>query len=304
MQRKIVKHGKSTLSVSLPSKYVQANNLKNGQLMNIEVSRGKLILSAKEKHFDKIETDLTESEEWPIVRILRHLYTAGYDEIDVKYTQQKLPLIRKSLHHITGLEIVEVSPTHCKLKCMSSLDENEYDSLIKRIMWMVLSEFDRFLEDIAEGTLATDEVQEILNTVSRLCNLCKRIINKKSIYDSTDSIYAYDFIDSMIEMSVLVLYAYDYLKKNKNIKLTEKEVAFIKQTRDYFYDLILAYQNTNLEKTRTFFEQRKETFDGFLELLNGKNPVIMHYFLMILRNLTPVGNHIIMLGLRKKDKQQ
>jgi phosphate uptake regulator len=59
MKRKIVKHGQSTLTVSIPSKWAKNNNLHNGDLINIEASKDKLILSKEDKYFEEIEIDLT-----------------------------------------------------------------------------------------------------------------------------------------------------------------------------------------------------------------------------------------------------
>jgi phosphate uptake regulator len=304
MERKIVQHGDSTLTISLPSKWAKANKLKGGQFLNIEASHDKLIVSPKVKHFENIETDLSENEEWYVGRIIRHLYTAGYDEITINYsTQRQLALIRKDLELLTGLEVIESKPPYCKLKCTVSIDESEYDALIQRVLWLVLSQFDYLIEDYKKASLSNySEVREIFLTFSKLCNLCRRLINKKNIYDSINSRYAYDFINGLIEISLYIGYSYEYAQKEKKIELTEKEFEFIQKVRDLYFELVNAYQNINVDRTRKFFESRHKMFDQVLELMKDKNPVIIHYFLIILRNMTPIGNHIVMLNLENEKK--
>ncbi|MFA4886978.1 MAG: hypothetical protein WC595_02090 [Candidatus Nanoarchaeia archaeon] len=302
MQRKIVQHGGSTLTISLPSQWAKANNLKNGQFLNLETSQGSLVISLKEKHFDNIETDLSENEDWYVSRIIRHLYTAGYDEITINYSKpNQLSLIRKDLHLLTGLEVIESKPNYCKLKCTVSIDESEYETLIKRVMLLVLSQFDYFIKDCAIKKPANyEEVKQIFYTFCKLCNLSRRLINKKQIYDSINSRYAYDFINGLIEISLYIGYSYDYAKKTDTLDLTKKELELIKTVREMYSNLIFAYQSLNVDKTRIFFESRQALFDNILEVLKDKNPIISHYFLIMMRNLTPIGNHIVMLNLARE----
>ncbi|MBI2630252.1 AbrB/MazE/SpoVT family DNA-binding domain-containing protein [Candidatus Pacearchaeota archaeon] len=302
MQRKIVRHGNSTLTISLPAKWAKVNNLKSGQQLNIETIKDNIIISPKSKYFDSIETDLSENEEWYIGRIIRHLYTSGYDEITIHYSKpNQLALIRKDLGFLTGLEVIESKPNYCKLKCTISVDESEYDTLIKRVLWLILSQFDYFIEDCKnEKTTNHEEVKEIFNTFRKLCNVCRRLINKRHIYDSINSRYAYDFINGLIEISLYIKYSYDYIVKEGKLKLTEDEFNLVQKTREMYYELLIAYQNTNVEKTRVCFESRQAMFDEILNIFKQKNPVIMHYFLIIIRNLTPMGNHILMLNIEKE----
>jgi phosphate uptake regulator len=301
MKRKVVKHGISTLTISLPSKWAKANKIKNGDLMDLEVSKDQLIVSWEGGHFEKVETTLKGGEEWYIHRILRHLYTSGYDEIKVNYSNKgQLELIRKAIVCLTGMEILESNPKYCILKCVVSPDDSEYGEIVERLLWLIQSQFDYFLEDCKKGTPAMrEEVLEIHKTVSKLNNLCRRMINKRPLYDSTLSKYVYWFLTSLLNISSYILYSYDYSMKNNKLKLTEKEFEFVKVTSESYYKLLLAYKNLNIEKTREFFEEREALFDDILEVLREDNPVITHYFLDILREFSSMGNLIISLRVNE-----
>jgi len=186
MKRKIVKHGDSTLTISLPSKWAKANNIKNGQFLNVESSPKGLLISSDEMSPEKLETEIKGDQEWYVYRILRHLYTHGYDEIVMKYsTKEQLSLIRKGLKNLQGFEIVESNSKFCRIKCLTSFGEAEYESTVKRVMWLILSQFDHFIEDVnKKKPLMNEEVNEIFKTILKLNNLCRRLMNKKSPYDS------------------------------------------------------------------------------------------------------------------------
>jgi phosphate uptake regulator len=303
MERKVVKHGASTLTISLPSKWAKNNKIKNGDSLNVEVAKERLIISSSdERHFEEVETTLTGKEEWYVTRILRHLYTSGYDEVKVNYCSlEQLSLIRKAITKLTGMEIVESKPKYCLLKCVISSDDSDYAQLVDRIFWLIHSQFEYFQEDCRKGKPSmAKEVAEIHITVLKLNNLCRRMINKKLLYDSIISKYVYWFLTSLLNISSFILYAYDYLSKSNKINLSEREFKLIKDASDFYYTLILSYKNLNIEKTREFFEKREDLFDEVLEVLRDKNPIISHYFLDILKEMSSIGNLIIALRVNEK----
>ncbi len=298
MKRKVVKHGVSTLTLSLPSKWAGANKIKNGDFLDIEISKDQLIISSGvNKHFEATEATITGDEEWYIARILRHLYTSGYDEIKLNYTnKEQLELIRKGIKNLTGMEIVESKPTYCLLKCVISSDDSDYQQIVNRILWLIHSQFEYFIEDCNKGEPVMEkEVNEIHKTVLKLNNLCRRMINKRPLYDSTASKYVYWFLTSLLNISSFIVYSYNPVSKSKKIKLTKNEFELVKTTSSFFYSLLLAYKNVDLEKTREFFQEREALFDNILEVLKEDNPIITHYFLDILKEMSSIGNLVIAL---------
>ncbi len=302
MKRKVVKHGEGTLTVSLPSNWVKNNNLKQGQLVNVEPSRGKLVISIQDKSFEPVTIPLENGGEWYIGRIIRHLYTSGFDEINIKYTSPKqLPQIREDLRLLTGLELVKSDNNICRLKCMVHTDDSEYDQIVRKIMWILLSKLDYLLEEGEKGNFEMSyEIKELHTTLCRLCNLSKRLINKREIFDSVNSKYAYDFFNAIIEISLLINYSYDHLNTQKKPKLSEFELRLLKEVRDHYQELYNAVVNDKKDNVQKFFESRKGNFESNLELIKKEDPIIIHYFLMMLRTLTPIGNHIAMLNVEKE----
>ncbi|MBU2523383.1 MAG: hypothetical protein KKE23_03790, partial [Nanoarchaeota archaeon] len=304
MKRKIVKHGDSTLTISLPSQWVKANSIKSGQYLNLKSSPQGLLISSDEMSPERLETEITGDQEWYVYRILRHLYTHGYDEIVIRYsTKEQLALIRKGLANLQGFEIVESKSDYCKIKCLTSLESEEYDNTVMRVMWLILSQFDHFIEDInKKKPVMNEEVKEIFKTTLKLNNLCRRLINKKPPYDSVTSKYAYRFLTSLLNISAFIVYSEDYLSKSNKIDLTVQEKELVVRTRDFYHELLNAYQNINVQKTKNFFDKREEMFDSVLEILRDKNPVITHYFLDILKELSSIGNLILVLKLNEESE--
>jgi hypothetical protein len=144
------------------------------------------------------------------------------------------------------------------------------------------------------------EITELHKTILKLNNLCRRMINKKQIYDPVVSKYVYWFLTGLLNISSFIVYISDYIEKTNGIKITEEEFELAKKTKSFFYTLLLAYKNLNIEKARNFFEEREKLFDDVLEVLREKNPVITHYLLEILKEMSSIGNLIIILKVNEK----
>jgi hypothetical protein len=147
-----------------------------------------------------------------------------------------------------------------------------------------------------------NEVNEIFRTITKLINLSRRLISKNPPYDAVTSRYTYRFLTSILNISSFVVYSYDYAKKTDKLELTKTEMDLVLKVRDFYNNLFQSYQNLNVEKTKMFFDEREAMFDNVLEVLRDKNPVISHYFLDILKELSSVGNLILILKINEENK--
>ena len=305
MKRKIVQHGNSTLSLSLPSKWVKSNNIQKGQFLNIDIAERGLVISQEKIKFSSIEINLSNEKEWYINRILSHLYTYGFDEIKINYTEQKqLSLIRKMLAELTGFEIVESNPKYCIIKAVASIDTIEFDNNIKRILFQILSQFDYFIEDIEKKSYSNfDETLEIHKVVTKLINLSKRLINKNLVFGKNTSKYAYNFLIGLLNISRSIIYSYKYAKTN-NSKLNEIESNLIKKTRDFYQELMGAYQNQDMIKIKSFLDERETISEDSLEILKEKNPVVIHFFFDMFKEFSAISNFVIILNTNRENKTE
>ncbi len=303
MKRKLVKHGESTLTVSLPSKWIKNHSLKNGDYLNLDISDQGLILSPESTHYDKIEINFEKRDNWYIEKILTNLYISGFDEIRVKFgSAEQLESVRRCLIELTGFEIVETKKDYCIIKNIASIDSVNYEETIERVFWMILSQFDNFIEDLKKEKLSNYAIStNDHRTIIKQINLSRRLINKKISFGLITSKYVFNFLTSLLNISRIIHYSYEYLKRTDSLNLSEEEMNFILKMREFYYLLILAYKNLNLEKTKTFLEEREKISDDSLEMLRKKNPIIMHFFLDVLKELSGVSNLIFMLTIKNTE---
>ena len=85
MKRKIVQHGPSTLTVSLPAAWVRDYALKKGDEISVERTRSGLLLAAdKERSHGKKRINVSG---FPAIipKTIAALYKCGYDEIIIEF---------------------------------------------------------------------------------------------------------------------------------------------------------------------------------------------------------------------------
>ncbi|MEK6859097.1 MAG: hypothetical protein AABX53_04270 [Nanoarchaeota archaeon] len=300
MKRKLVKHGSSTLTISLPAQWVKNNALENGDFLSIDISDRGLFLYPEKPHFDNVQIDAREKDDWYIDKVLTNLYIFGFDEIKISYEgQHQFDYIREILNRLMGFEIIETKRDSCLVKNMASIDNVDYEETTNRILWMVLSQFDNFIEDISNKKL--EHYESAINdykTIFKLLNLSRRLINKKISYGIITSKYVFNFLTSLLNVSRTIYYSYESLKKGGKIDFAHKEIEFIHKTREFYYDLMLAYKNMNLAKIKEFIEEREQISETSLSILREKNPAIIHFFLDVLKELSGISNLIIILAVK------
>ena len=121
MFRKLIKHGESSLTVSLPRYFVKENNLKKGQEIDIrEVDNGLFLSVNNHKELRLISIDL--SGQFCVIRkILGATYKCGYDEVNITFSSfNELKEIKDALQsQFEGFEIITQGKNNIVIKKIS-----------------------------------------------------------------------------------------------------------------------------------------------------------------------------------------
>ena len=111
IKRKVVLHGDSTLTISLPARWAKKFNIKKGDELNVEENEREIrITNDKEITLDKKQFSVGNLRRLGISYITS-LYRSGYDEIHLDYNNNDyIETIHDVLsNEITGFEIVKHS---------------------------------------------------------------------------------------------------------------------------------------------------------------------------------------------------
>jgi phosphate uptake regulator len=258
MKRKVIQHGPSTLTVSLPVKWVKSHNIKKGDELNIEevgsilqVYTGQERLTTK-----KIKVDFSAKDWGAMHSVLAVLHKSGYDEIEISSDNpEAVKTIQERINTmLMGYEIIEQKGNSCIVKNVSGDYLAELDSLIRRIFLVALSLANNSLEEIKNND--REKLKEVLvleQTINKLTNYCQRLLNKKP-YKDEKTIFTY------IIVWVLESICDDYrdiidfiLAKPKNFTVRKPLLdvySQINSTLEQYYSFFYNYSDSELIKLR------------------------------------------------------
>jgi len=194
MKRKVVKQGTSTLTISLPSKWVKRFALNSGDEVYIEEKDNALLLSSQSPYaIDKKAIDLTGLD--PLVnRCILGAYHAGHDELKlIAPRDQSIAHYKQVIGELNGFELVEEGQNYCILRDISGSSDKEFDNLYRRIFLLI--------KNMAEesAVLLKNQKRDELHAqidkdreVNKFTNICLRHLNKRGYkeFTKTQSIFA------------------------------------------------------------------------------------------------------------------
>ena len=182
MKRSVIQLAGRTLLVSLPAKWVDANNVKKGDELDILEDGHRIIVNTDKVSAITETKDLDADQLGQLIRrYIFALYKKGVDEIKVKYSDPSIvDLIRRTiLNETVGYEIVSQTPKSCVIKLITSGSITEFDNMLRRTFLLLLSMADETLDAIKNSNLEHLSKTALLEEPNnRLTTVCRRSLNK------------------------------------------------------------------------------------------------------------------------------
>ncbi|HIH23916.1 TPA: phosphate uptake regulator PhoU [Candidatus Woesearchaeota archaeon] len=194
MKRRVVQHGPSTLTVSLPAQWVKERGIEKGDDLEIEHHRRGLLISAKRakkndvKHINAFGTH-------PITgKAFAALYKYGYNEIIIHYTHpDELHYLHTIINNgYIGFEIINETKTSVHIKKISEPQQEEFRLLFRRMAFFLLSVADDTHHAAQDHDI--DSYRKLVlrdENINKLADVCRRIVNtgSQTEYKSDTALY-------------------------------------------------------------------------------------------------------------------
>lgn len=275
-QRQLIQHGLSSLTVSLPRKWLDERKLKKGDSVIIKEEGNSLILTT-EKTIErgKISINITGLDYGSIKHYLQGLYRFGYDEIEVlfdkpttiRYKTGEVHAISSFLHEkvnqFIGMEILEQSPNRILLKTIIKEADEDFTNILRRVFLIIKDTSQTLINGIKTGdALTIKTVQEKHEMANKFDNYALRLLNKYGYPDVKKTSIYYHIIAQLdrIVHAIKLVALYTPQKKvfsKEAIRIFEQVHSCLEIYYDFFY-------NFDLKKVETFnrkrYEIRKETW--------------------------------------------
>lgn len=266
MRRKLIQHGLSSLTVSLPSKWIKENNLKKGNEIELDQSNGKLIISTK-KYYEpqKIEVDISNSR--PMIRkIIGATFKSGYDEVNIKFSSfDELKAVQDLMREqFSGFEIINQSKNHILIKNVSQPNFEEFNNVLRRFFFVL----NHMASDVSDAIDKNDS-KWLKNTTlmkiesDKYADYCRRAINMGFEAEFKRLAPLYVIIEQLEKVVDRYRDLADYTSSNE-IEINDKIKSIIKDLSGFqqsFYNLFYKFESGKIVE----FGKNKETLQKALD---------------------------------------
>ena len=290
MQRKVNQIGPSTLMVSLPSKWVKKYNVKKGDSLEVEEKDDQLAIYSQMRcsKGSKVILNINNLNTSVIWYYLITAYRSGADEIELHFikktvqddTAQREIEIASFLQMIVGgfigMEIVRNTPIYAFMKEISTIKQEEYGVIFRRIFYSVLVTFDDILQSVANQDKTT--LMHIFNNadiqINKFVDYCIRIHSKSSARPSAE----YAVILHLEEIGDSL----KHLARLLTVKSSDDKVKEIITALKKLFSTLEKFYFTGDRESLIHFEAQKRTIREMLRSFPKQNDLGV---LMVLTNI-------------------
>ncbi|MBI4441358.1 phosphate uptake regulator PhoU [Candidatus Woesearchaeota archaeon] len=278
MKRSIVQHGSSSLTITLPVKWVEQYGLKKGDELEVEEAGSHLIVAtqkataATKKHITADQGVFTKNN-------LSHLYQLGYDEVEIQYRDAKtLDEIKQRLPDCIGFEIIDQKENWVLIKSIATTLDSEFDTLLRKA-FQITNEMAKSIVSALErheyAKLKDIRSMESLN--NKFTDVCTRILNKRGYKVPHRTMQMYEIVKNIERIADEFKHLCDLTypaRQDKAVLDATKKVC------DYYMTFSMMFYAFDPALKEKLYVQRKVLMQSCTKLID-KNPLLIHHLLNI-----------------------
>jgi len=264
MKRSIIQHGPTTLTISLPVKWVRANDINKGDEVEVQEYGNLLKVFKEERNTKKCKEIAIDYMDKELIRSLIGItFKSGYDVLILTYKNSKMiPYIQERVNSsLLGCEILEQSSNRCVINYVHIDSTKEFKNMVRRMFLILDSLGKRSYEMVKEGSV-DDSILSLEETMNRLCNSCHRLINKERI-DREKLTYFYLVLWTIEGIADEFKYIAEYVVKQK----IEFDISLVKMMRsisglsEKYMRLFYCFQFKKVQEFRQCIIELKNEMD-------------------------------------------
>jgi len=295
MKRKVIQIADSTLLISLPKKWADAQGIKKGNDIDVEVQGSKLVVSPdNEPLMEKTQIALEDSSRF-LRRSIDVLYKYGYDEVEVTFKDPKVTeLVQDCLDELMGYEVVNKSPTSLTLRDITFGRDVEFDAILKRVFFMLIELGKNVHDALKENDKEKfAELAKYDTLINKFTNFCERLLNKKGYHDHKRTTLIYYLVCILEEIGDEYKGMCKYIANNTSYAPSDVVISICQLTNEHFrsfFELHYKFTHEGLFKLKQQKDAIDEKITNHLKTSAGVKDAIMLYrmltIVMQIRNMS------------------
>ena len=218
MKRKVNRVGTNTLTVSLPSKWIENNNITKGQELNLEFDNDKLIISQNEIKHKKKSLEIEINDYLFVYSYLRRAYRLGYTDLIIRCSKENvLKRAKEIISNLLGAEIIDQTNNYLRIFISDPDVEMKFETEMVKCLRLVKIQLEYILLKIKKNQ--NIEKEEIF---SNYYSVIKRIeyFLRKNTLDNENRIQKYtkiSLLNNLHELQRQIGYYFVLSKENINL---------------------------------------------------------------------------------------
>ncbi len=202
--RKLIKFGKSSFVVSIPTAWLKNNSVKKGDHLYLDERADELVLSTNKKPEREPKSYFIESKDKSIDFLKNEIilsYLNNYDIIEIRgELKENLQKVRTIISNLSGLEIIELTSNRLVAKDLLNLSEIDVKTIIRRMDIIIRA----MLEDSLTSSVDNyDSIFERDHDINRLYYLGMRVVRSAVLDPKTAKRLKMNNIELLNSWSIL-----------------------------------------------------------------------------------------------------
>ena len=307
MERKVIKQGNDTLTITLPKAWTKKYSIKPGDLLDMTIMNHILEITGKKIIRNNNVSIMLDSVEYDYIRwTLGALFRSGANEINVNFRNKNiLEVVQKIISNkITGFIITEQKENMCVIKCITTDDEKDLYSLINRVFITLLSFADNCAAVLQSRKLSGfNDLLYLHENTDKTIALCERIISKNSLSDINAN-FRIAILENLELIGDVYYDIYNLFLKVK--KFYKKNPAMVRQLEEANKFLRMAsiqffsYKSDDMQIIIHDFMRCRKTIKQVTKNISGEEMLFFYHLSILCDLIKNVFPTIILLNIERK----
>lgn len=311
MKRKVVLHGPSTLTISLPSSWVKKFSISKGEELDVQEEYNSLVISTDKdiQRVKKIELDVKGLGNADLFwKILCLFHKSGYDEIKITTDNSKTIKIaqEKISTMLLGYEIIEQGEQNFVIKNIATEEASAFDNILRRVFLILLNFSESSLEALKKDNTQLNKLLILEQTINKLTNLCQRMLNKGQ-YNAEYPTFLYVLVWTLESIGDHYRDICNQFNDQKKLKLSpaildsyEKTNALIRKYYEIFYKF-------DVNQLKSLYDEEKKLYKllytFFTKNIKEDEKIIIYHLMQITKRIDDLYGSTLGLHLQEISSQ-
>jgi len=300
-RRKVIRQGKGTLTMSLPMEWIRQAGIKPGGELFVEQKGLQLVVSPTigQRPAKESQIDLGELSRPLAFVMIYNLYIRGDEEIRIKFDDpETLDSVTDAARSLIGFEIVEQSGGSCTLKELARGESEDFDTLLRRVMLLLLSIAEEGQDALKRGDKALlISLAKRDKTINSLVSYCLRVLNKRGKGDIQKAMHLYTLLNLLEQLGDCYSRFYQDVGKTgpKALAITKETAGLLRGFYELFYD----FDYTSADKLWERRNRIRRDIEAGLRTMKCRDDLAaMHYLRSIADLIVDIEKFQIAMQMR------